>query len=80
MIMTEFYKTREDGVALYYTYSDAGMMIRQETGNLYDEAVDIENQHTYTETDMPIEGDELTDSEALSIIMGRENDEPTDGD
>lgn len=80
MIMTEFYKTREDGVALYRTYSDAGMMIRQETGNLYDEAVDIENQHTYTETDMPVE-DELTDSEALSIIMGRDVDnESTDGD
>lgn len=80
MIITEFYKTREDGANLYRTYSNNGMMILQETGNLYDEAVDIENLHTYTETHMPIEGNELTDSEVLSIIMGRDGNEPTDSD
>lgn len=79
MIITEFYKTREDGVDLYRTYSDSGFMIRQETGVLYTEAIDIEGVHTYTETDVPIDDDELTDSEALNIIMGRDNNEPTDG-
>ena len=62
------------------TYSDAGLKLRQlETGILYDDAIDVEGLHTYTETDMPIE-DDLTDSEVLSIIMGRDSDEPSDGE
>ena len=72
MIITEFYKTREDNVNLYRTYSDKGMMIQQETGALYAEAVDVEGLHTYIETDIPIEDDNLTDTETLNIIMGRE--------
>ena len=57
MIVREFYSTRQDGVNLYRTYSDEGKMIRQnETGVLYDEAIDIEGRgYTYTETDEPIE-------------------------
>lgn len=78
MIVTEFYRTREDGISLYRTYSDIGMMIQQETGRVYSEAIDIEGAHTYTETTTPIE-DELTDSEALNIIMGRDVYEPTIG-
>lgn len=77
MLITE---TLTDGRIRHY--SDSGMMIRQmETGALYDDAVDVSPvRYTYTETDTPIEGDELTDSEALSIIMGRDmDDEPTDG-
>ena len=71
-------KMREDRV---YTYSDAGMKILQvETGIVYEDALDVpESGYTYTETDIAIE-DEITDSEALSIIMGRDADEPTDGD
>ena len=63
------------------TYSDAGMKIVQnETGVVYEDALDVpESGYTYTETDIPIE-DELSDSEALSIIMGRDADEPTDSD
>ena len=80
MIITEFFTTREDGVNLYRTYSDAGLYIRQETGVEYAEAIDVEGMHTYTETDRPVEDEELTDSEALSIIMGRDSDEPTDGE
>lgn len=73
MLKTEFYKTREDGVKLYRNYSDEGMMIEQETGARYAEAIDVENSiHVYTETDEPIAGEELTDAQALSIIMGRE--------
>ena len=67
------------GTDLVKTYSDTGMMIRQETGDMYAEAVDIDGLHTYTETDIPVE-DDVTDSEALSIIMGRDADEPADGD
>lgn len=53
MIQREFYTQRKDGVKLYRTYSDAGMMIRQnETGAEYAEAVDVEGaSYTYTETD-----------------------------
>lgn len=72
MIIREFYETRPDGVKLYKTYSDQGMKIRQETGAEYDEAIDVENTtHTYEETDTPIVQEELTDTQALNIIMGR---------
>ena len=53
MIQREFYAQRKDGVRLYRTYSDAGMIIRQnETGAEYAEAVDVTDApYTYTETD-----------------------------
>jgi hypothetical protein len=59
MIVREFYETRSDGVRLYKTYSDSGLMIRQnESGNLYSEAVDVEYApFTYSETDEQIETD-----------------------
>lgn len=76
MIVTEYYKTREDGITLYRTYSDADFMIRQNnTGALYDEAVDVEGSgNTYTETDIPIHSD-VPDDEALRILLGGEDDE-----
>lgn len=56
-IKTEFYKTREDSVNLYRTFSDKGLYILQnETGIEYGEAVDVEGaSYTYTETNKPIE-------------------------
>jgi hypothetical protein len=59
MIVREFFETRSDGVRLYKTYSDSGLMIRQnESGNIYSEAVDVENApFTYSETDEQIETD-----------------------
>ena len=73
MIITEFYRTREDGVNLYHTYSDQNMYIEQETGATYDSAIDIENSgHTYTETDIPIIHEDFSDSQALNVIMGRD--------
>lgn len=59
MIVREFYEVRSDGVRLYKTYSDSGLMIKQnESGNIYSEAVDVENApFTYTETDELIETD-----------------------
>ena len=57
-------------------YSDQGYLIQNDqTGEKYGEAIDIINLYTYTETDSP--SDELTDTEALNIIMGRDQDEPT---
>jgi len=68
MIQTEFYRTREDGIKLYRTYSNTNMMIKQETGARYDEAIDVEGSgHTYTETDEPIPNEELTDAQALKL-------------
>lgn len=57
MIVREFYKTRNDGVNLFRTYSDEGLIIKQnETGIEYSEAIDVENApYTYSETDIPIE-------------------------
>lgn len=51
-INTEFYKTREDGVDLFRTYSDAGFMIRKVgTDEVYSEAIDIEGApYEYVET------------------------------
>ena len=65
-----------------HTYSDIGMKIKQEqTGIIYDDAMDVpEMGYTYTETDKPVEDEELSDSEALSIIMGRDSDESADGE
>lgn len=52
MIVKEFYRTREDGVNLYRTFSNEGLMIRKAgTDEIYSEAVDIENaQFHYVET------------------------------
>ena len=57
MIVREFYETRDDGVNLYRTYSDAGFYIIQTGTNAkYAEAIDIETAtYTYTETDELIE-------------------------
>lgn len=75
MIQKDFYKTREDGVNLYRTYSGANMMIRKDgTDEMYSEAVDIESaEYTYTETSIPIGNEEYTDTEkaeAYDIIVG----------
>lgn len=52
MLITEFFRTREDGVNLYRTYSDEGFMIERE-GSLYEEAIDPENSgREYRETDI----------------------------
>lgn len=57
MIITEYFKTREDGVVLNRTYSDAGMMIERD-GVRYSEAIDpAELNRQYTETDEPIESE-----------------------
>lgn len=57
MIVKEFYRTREDGVNLYRTYSDEGLMIQKVgTDEIYDEAIDVESApYTYEETNIPIE-------------------------
>lgn len=61
MIIKDFYKTRNDGVNLYRTYSDANVKIRKVgTDEVYDEAVDVEGtRSTYEETDVLIEDEDI---------------------
>ena len=69
-IITEHYKTREDGVVLNRTYSDKGMMIERE-GIRYEEAIDpAELNRRYTETDEPIEitTDEATEADYQAAL------------
>jgi hypothetical protein len=43
MVLKEFYKTRDDGVKLYRTYSDKSLMIQKVgTEEVYDEAIDVD--------------------------------------
>lgn len=69
MIKREFYKTRNDGVNLYRTYSDSNYLIKQlETNSLYQEAIDVENApYTYEETDILIE-EEATEQDYLEAL------------
>lgn len=57
MIVKEFYRTREDGINLYRTASDAGYYIRKVgTDEIYSEAIDVETApYTYEETSELIE-------------------------
>lgn len=72
MIVKEFYRTREDGLKLYRSYSDNGVCIQCDN-EVYDEAIDPENiNRNYTETDIPVQVDNLTAEEALAIITGGE--------
>ena len=64
-IITEYYKTREDGVVLNRTYSDIGMMIKRD-GIEYSEAIDPQElNRVYIETDIPI----INDEEAVSEVI-----------
>lgn len=70
MIIRELYKTRTDGVRLYRTYSDVGMMVQQnETGTKYTEAIDVENA-PYTYTEVSAQAENVSPDDALRIITG----------
>lgn len=60
MIKTDFYKTRNDGVNLYLTYSTENLMIQKVgTDEIYSEAIDVENNDfIYVETETPISSEE----------------------
>lgn len=58
MIKKEYYKTREDGVVLYKTYSDIDhKIINKRTGDVYSEAIDVSEAEEYEETYEYIEMD-----------------------
>lgn len=53
MILKEFYITRKDGIKLFRTYSDKGVMIKKVgTDEVYSEAIDVEDAtFEYEETE-----------------------------
>ena len=79
MIITEHYMTRPDGVELCKTVSDEGYYIRQmETGEVYDEAIDITPcPYTYEETDELIPAEITIEAKAAAydILMGGDGNE-----
>ena len=58
-----------------HTYSNTGMKIKQEqTGIIYDDAMDVpEKGYTYTETNEPIQTEDLTSQEILDILLDGES-------
>lgn len=72
-----YYTTRSDGVKLYRfavpntktgdEWNSPKFKIRQDqTGILYDEAIDVENAlYTYTETDIPVEAELIEPEEGV---------------
>lgn len=70
MISTELITIDER--KLKRTWSDCHMMIQKDgTDEIYSEAIDVEGSgFTYTETDIPIEGDidELTVADTLAML------------
>lgn len=56
MVQREYHSTREDGVKLFRSYSDKGVLIRKRsTKQTYAEAIDVESApYRYEETETPI--------------------------
>lgn len=69
-IVTEYYRTREDGVVLNRTYSDKGLKIRKvDTDEIYDEAVDdAELNLQYVETDEPSDIDKASAEDYINAL------------
>ena len=70
-----------DDTNLVRRYSDIGkMLLQNETGIIYGEAVDVANApYTYTEVSAPENSDseEISEDEFLSIILGDEIEDDT---
>lgn len=73
-IVKEFYKTREDGINLYKTYSNNDYMIKKiGTEEIYEEAIDVEDApYEYEETTEPVEILSETEAKAMAydILIG----------
>lgn len=56
MIKREYFAERKDGVNLYKSFSDSGLMIRKVgTEEVYEEAIDVEgSEFSYEETEEKI--------------------------
>lgn len=68
-IIKELYKTREDGVKLYRTYSDIGYIIQKVgTEEVYSEAIDIESASYEYEEISEILNEEATEQDYLNAL------------
>lgn len=75
MIKKEYYKTREDGVELYRTYSDTDhQIINKKTGVVYSEAIDVSQNEEYDEAVEYVEIDGVESyQEVLEYLEGTKN-------
>ena len=71
----------QDHPGLVRRYSSHGYLIQNDqTGAKYEEAVDIIGLYTYTETnEYPESEEEITDHEALNIVLGRSDEDEQGG-
>lgn len=75
MIKKEYYKTREDGVKLYRTYSDTDhQIINKKTGVVYSEAIDVNQNEEYDEVVEYVEVDGVESyQEVLECLESTKN-------
>lgn len=70
MIRKEFFKTREDGVRLYRTYSDTDHKIRNKrTSEVYADAIDIAEDEEYEEVEDYIELEGASTYEEVLLVQ-----------
>lgn len=67
-IITEYCKTRDDGIILNRTYSNIGMLIERD-GVMYEDAVDpVDSGREYKETDTPIPQGDVTEEDYIAAL------------
>lgn len=76
MIKKEFYKTREDGVNLFHTYSDTDhKILNKRTGHIYGGAIDVSESEEYEEVGEYIELEGADSYEEVVKIMEATNND-----
>lgn len=76
MIVKEKYRTREDGVELFKTYSDTDhKVINKRTGYMYSDAIDIKEDEEYEEAEEYIELEGASTYEEVLEVMQEVADE-----
>ncbi len=75
MIKKEYYKTREDGVKLYRTYSNTGHKIKRVSdGITYGDAIDVSENVEYEEVDEYIDTEGSYSYEEILEIVEKSKD------
>ena len=75
MIRKEYYKTREDGVKLYRTYSDTGHKIKRvSTCITYGDAIDVSENEEYEEADEYIDTERSYSYEEILEVAEKSED------
>ena len=75
MIKKEYYKTIEDGVKLYHTYSDTGHLIKKvSNGITYSDAIDVSENEEYEEVDEYIDTERSYSYEEILEVAEKSED------